>query len=80
MASTHFVPFTSLSMVSTFVGFCLTLRSNQGLDRLSEGRQLWGRAFIVTRDTAQLIAAYAYPKDKELGLFAGKCLVLFDTV
>jgi len=77
MAGTHFVPFTSLSMVSTFVGFCLTLRSNQGLDRLSEGRKLWGRAFIVTRDTAQIIAAYVYPKDKELGLFAARHLAIF---
>jgi len=66
VASTHFVPFTSLSMISTFVGFCLTLRSNQGLARLSEGRKLWGRAFIVLRDTAQILAAYAYPKEKEM--------------
>jgi len=76
-SSTHFVPYSSLSIISTFVGFCLTLRTNQGLDRLSEGRELWGRAFIATRDTAQLIAAYVYPKDEELGLDAARHLAIF---
>jgi putative membrane protein len=71
------VPLTSLSLVSTFVGFLLTLRSNQGLSRLGEGRDLWGRAFIVTRDTAQLLATYVYPKDKELGLTSARHLAIF---
>jgi len=71
------VPLTSLSLVSTFVGFLLTLRSNQGLSRLGEGRELWGRAFIVTRDTAQLLATYVYPKDKKLGVTSARYLAIF---
>lgn len=71
------VPMTSLSLVSTFVGFLLTLRSNQGLSRLGEGRELWGRMFIVTRDTAQLLATYVYSKDKKLGLNSARHLAIF---
>jgi len=76
-ATTHFVPLTSLSLVSTFIAFLLTVRSNQSLDRLGEARQLWGRLFIVTRDTAQMIAAYIYPKDKKLGLKAARHMSIF---
>jgi|AntRauTorckE5430_2_1112549.scaffolds.fasta_scaffold14162_1 putative membrane protein len=71
------VPMTSLSLVSTFVGFLLTLRSNQGLSRLGEGRELWGRMFIVTRDTAQLLATYVYSKDKKLGIKSARYLAIF---
>jgi len=71
------VPMTSLSLVSTFVGFLLTLRSNQGLSRLGEGRELWGRMFIVTRDTAQLLATYVYSKDKKLGVNSARHLAIF---
>lgn len=71
------VPLTSLSLVSSFVAFLLTLRSNQGLDRLSEGRMLWGRMFIVTRDTAQLLATYVYSRDKKLGVSTARHLALF---
>ncbi len=70
------IPFTSLSMVSTFLAFLLTLRTNQSLDRLSEARKLWGRLFIVTRDTAQMLVTYVYPKDKKLGLNAARHLSL----
>lgn len=76
-ATIDMVPLTSLSLVSTFVGFLLTLRSNQGLTRLSEGRNLFGRTFIVTRDTSQLLATYVYPKDKNLGIMAARYLSLF---
>lgn len=71
------IPLTSLGLVSTFVAFLLTMRSNQGLSRLAEGRELWGRTFIVTRDTAQLLAAYVYPKDKNLGLKSARHLSIF---
>jgi len=71
------IPLTSLSLVSTFVGFLLTLRSNQGLSRLGEGRELWGRMFIVTRDTAQLLATYVYSKDKKLGINSARHLAMF---
>ena len=72
--TTQFVPLTSLSLVSTFIGFLLTLRSNQSLGRLGEARQLWGRLFIVARDTAQMLATYIYPKDPKLGLKAARHL------
>ena len=77
LAKGDVIPLNSLSLVSTFVAFLLTLRSNQGLARLSEGRNLFGRAFIVTRDTSQLLATYVYPKDKKLGLTAARYLSLF---
>jgi len=73
----NFVPLTSLSLVSTFVGFLLTLRSNQSLNRLAEGRELWGRTFVVVRDTAHLLAAYVYPKDRRLGIKAARHLAIF---
>ena len=65
------LPLTPLSLVSTFVAALLTLRSNQGLERLNQGRIAFGKVVLYTRDMAQLIAAFVYPHDKELGL---KCL------
>ena len=65
------IPLTTLSLVSTFVAFLLTLRSNQGLSRLNDGRLAWGRVVLHTRDFAHLVAAYVYPKDKKLGLIMG---------
>jgi predicted membrane chloride channel (bestrophin family) len=66
------VSLTSLSLVSTFVAALLTLRSNQGLGRLSEGRKAWGRVISMSRDTAQSLATYMYPHNPQLGLLAGK--------
>ncbi len=74
--NTHYVPLTSLSLVSTFIGFLITLRSNQSLGRLAEARQLWGRLFIVTRDTAQLLATYIFPEDTKLGIKSARYLSL----
>ena len=65
------IPMTSLSLVSTFVAFLLTLRSNQGLSRLGDGRMAWGRVVSHTRDLSLLVATYVYPKDKKLGLLMG---------
>jgi len=75
--SAHYVPLTSLSLVSSFIAFLITLRSNQSLGRLAEARQLWGRLFIVTRDTAQLLVVYVYPKDQKLGLQCARHLLTF---
>ena len=71
------MPLASLSLVSTFVGFLITLRTNQSLGRLAEARQLWGRLFIVTRDTAQIVSTYIYPKDNLSGLQIARHLSLF---
>jgi predicted membrane chloride channel (bestrophin family) len=65
------LPLTPLSLLSTFVAALLTLRSNQGLDRLNQGRVAFGKVVLHTRDMAQLIAAFVYPHDPYLGL---KCL------
>jgi len=71
------MPLTSLSLVSTFVGLLLTSRSNQGINRLSDGRFAWGRCVRLSRDTANLFVTYVYPKDKELGLLSARLLSTF---
>ena len=68
------IPMTPLSLMSTFVAFLLTLRSNQGLSRLTDGRLTWGQAVLHTRDMAHLVSTYVYPKDKKLGLLMGRLL------
>ena len=65
------IPLAPLSVMSTFVAFLLTLRSNQGLGRLNDGRLAWARAVLHTRDISHLVANYVYPKDKKLGLLMG---------
>ena len=65
------VPLTPLSLLSTFVAFLLTLRSNQGLDRLSQGRAAFGSVVLYTRDLAHLISEYVFPLDPVLGLMMG---------
>jgi predicted membrane chloride channel (bestrophin family) len=63
---------TPLSLLSTFVAFLLTLRSNQGLDRLSQGRSAFGSVVLHTRDFAHLLSAYVYPHDPVLAIMMGK--------
>jgi hypothetical protein len=69
------VPLSALSMISTFVAALLTLRTNQGLDRLIMGRNSLGNMVFFSRDAAMLFSTYIYPKDEQLGLKAG--MVLF---
>lgn len=76
VATIHHIPLASLSLVSTFIALLITIRSNQSLGRLAEARELWGRLFITTRDTAQMLVTYVYPKDKKLGLKAARHLSL----
>jgi putative membrane protein len=80
----HFVLFqnvkidlTPLSLVSTFVGFLLTLRSNQGLSRLGDGRLAFGQVVLYTRDMAHVIAADIYPKNPQVGLLLARHLAIF---
>ena len=68
---------TGLSLVSTFVAALLTLRSNQGLNRLADARSAWGRLISISRDTAQALALYVYPKNPQLGILAGRHLSIF---
>jgi predicted membrane chloride channel (bestrophin family) len=65
------VPLTPLSLLSTFVAALLTLRSNQGLNRLSRGRLAFGSVVLHTRDFAHSLSAYVMPLDPVLGLMMG---------
>jgi putative membrane protein len=69
---------TPLSLVSTFVAALLTLRSNQGLSRLNEGRLALGQVVLYTRDMAQMIASYIYPKDPAIGLKSARHIAIFS--
>lgn len=71
------VPLTSLSLVSTFVGALLTLRSNTGLSRLTEGRVAWGNVVLNTREIGQIIATKIYPNNSQLALLLARHTSLF---
>ena len=72
------VPLSALTLISTFVAALLTLRSNQGLNRLTLGRDALGKSVFLTRDTAMLFSTYIYPKNEILGLKAARLLSLFN--
>jgi hypothetical protein len=69
------MPLTPITLLSSFVALLLTMRTNQSLSRILEGRLAWGRTVLLTRDTSQLLAAYVYPKNKVHGLLAGKSVL-----
>jgi len=71
------VPLTSLGIISSFVGFLLTMRSNMGLSRLDEGRKLWSKVVLHTREMAHLISAFIYPHDKQLALMLGRYVACY---
>jgi putative membrane protein len=71
------LPMLPLSLLSSFVAALISLRSNQGLSRLNEGRLAFGKVVLYTRDMAQLVAVYIYPKDPVLGLKLARHLALF---
>lgn len=55
----------------------MTLRSNQGLSRLDEGRRLWSKVILNTREMSQLISAFVHPVDKQLALMLCRHVALF---
>jgi putative membrane protein len=71
------LPLLPLSLLSSFVAALISLRSNQGLDRLNQGRLAFGKVILYTRDMAQLIAVYIYPKDPVLGVKLARHVALF---
>jgi predicted membrane chloride channel (bestrophin family) len=71
------IPLSALGPISTFLAFLLTLRSNQGLSRLDEGRRLWSKVILNTREMSQLISAFIYPVDKQLALMLGRHVAVF---
>ena len=70
-------PMTSLSLVSGFVGSLLALRTNQGLSRLMEARQIFGKCVHYTRDMSSLISHFVYHKDPQVGLKLARHLTIF---
>jgi putative membrane protein len=71
------LPMLPLTLLSSFVATLISLRSSQGLSRLNEGRYAFGKVVLYTRDMAQLVAVYIYPKDPVLGLKLARHLALF---
>ena len=71
------IPLTALSLVSTFVAALQTLRSNQAIARLRDGRIAMGSVVHITRDTSTLIATYFGNNDDRLKLKAARLLALF---
>ena len=71
-------PMTSLSLVSGFVASLLALRTNQGVSRLLEGRQAFGKVVLYTRDMASIISNFVYDKDPQLGLTLARHLAVFS--
>lgn len=72
------MPMTSLSLVSGFVGSLLALRSNQGLARLMEARQAFGKVVFHTRDLSSIIRHFVYSKEPELALKLARHLALYS--
>ena len=68
---------TTVSMFSTFIALLLTLRTNQSISRLLEGRLAWGRCVLLTRDTSQLLSTYIYPLNTQNALKAARHLSIF---
>jgi predicted membrane chloride channel (bestrophin family) len=69
---------TSLSLVSGFVGSLIALRSNQGLARMMDGRMIFGKVVLYTRDMASLVNHFVYPNNKDLALKLARHLTLFS--
>lgn len=69
---------TSLSLVSGFVGSLLALRSNQGLSRMMDGRMIFGKVVLYTRDMASLVNHFVYPHNRDLALKLARHLTLFS--
>lgn len=71
------IPLAPLSLVSTFLAFLLTLRSNQGLQRLMDGKKAFSEMVLYTRDMASLITFNIYPRNPQVGLKLIRHVALF---
>ncbi|KAL3922821.1 MAG: hypothetical protein SGILL_001996 [Bacillariaceae sp.] len=71
-------PMVGLSLVSGFVASLLGLRTNQGLSRLLEGRQAFGKVVLYTRDMASIVSNFVYDKDHQLALLLARHLSIFS--
>mmetsp|Transcript_8663 Transcript_8663/g.18005 ORF Transcript_8663/g.18005 Transcript_8663/m.18005 type:complete len:438 (-) Transcript_8663:2933-4246(-) len=70
-------PMTSLSLISGFVASLLALRTNQGMSRLLEARQAFGKVVLYTRDMASMVSNFIYDKDPQLALKLARHLATF---
>ena len=68
---------TSLALISGFVATLLTLRSNQGLDRLNESRKNLEKAVLHVKDSATLVVSYIQPNDPLLADIYCRYLSIF---
>jgi len=71
-------PMSSLSLVSGFVGTLLALRTNQGMSRLLEARQAFGKVVLYTRDMASMVSNFVYDKDPDLAIKLARHLTIFS--
>ena len=71
-------PMTSLSLISGFVASLLALRTNQGMSRLLDARQAFGKVVLYTRDMSSLISNFVYDKDPALALKLARHLAVFS--
>eukprot|EP00522_Entomoneis_paludosa_P018923 CAMPEP_0172444096 /NCGR_PEP_ID=MMETSP1065-20121228/4209_1 /TAXON_ID=265537 /ORGANISM="Amphiprora paludosa, Strain CCMP125" /LENGTH=480 /DNA_ID=CAMNT_0013194515 /DNA_START=82 /DNA_END=1524 /DNA_ORIENTATION=+ len=72
------VPMTSLGLISSFVASLLALRTNQGMARLLEARQAFGKVVLYTRDMASVVRHFIYDKDPQLALKLARHLATFS--
>ena len=80
LLSQAIIPLTPLALVSTFVGALLTMRSNTGLTRLSEGRMAWGTVVLQTRELSQLLSTKVYPRNSQLCILLARHLAIYGWV
>ncbi|KAL3941133.1 MAG: hypothetical protein SGBAC_004472 [Bacillariaceae sp.] len=71
------LPMTSLSLLSGFVASLLALRCNQGLERMLEARQAFGKVVFYARDLASVIRHEIYPLAPRTGLKLARHLSIF---
>lgn len=73
-------PMTSLSLVSGFVASLIALRTNQGMSRLLEARQAFGKVVLYSRDMSSMISNFLYDKDPQLALKLARHLSVFSWI
>mmetsp|Transcript_902 Transcript_902/g.1775 ORF Transcript_902/g.1775 Transcript_902/m.1775 type:complete len:473 (+) Transcript_902:102-1520(+) len=71
------LPMTSLSLLSGFVASLLALRCNQGLERMLEARQAFGKVVFYARDLASVIRHEVFPLAPKTSLKLARHLSIF---
>ncbi|CAJ1947875.1 unnamed protein product [Cylindrotheca closterium] len=71
------LPMTSLSLLSGFVASLLALRCNQGMERMLEARQAFGKVVFYSRDLASVVKHELYPLAPNTALKLARHLSIF---